>query len=63
LTSWKKIISNAEQLRKKLKERGTLLLSGILDSDQKDIEEEFLKYNFGVKDRIQEDEWIALALS
>lgn len=57
------LISNAEQLRKKLKERGTLLLSGILDSDQKDIEEEFLKYNFGVKDRIQEDEWIALALS
>lgn len=57
------LISTAEKLREKLKEKGTLLLSGILDLDQKDIEEEFLKYDLSVKDRIQEDEWIALALS
>ncbi|MBZ0177766.1 MAG: 50S ribosomal protein L11 methyltransferase [Melioribacteraceae bacterium] len=57
------LISTSEKLGGKLKEKGTLLLSGILESDQKDIEEEFLKYELSVKDRIQEDEWIALALS
>lgn len=57
------LISSSKQLKEKLKEKGTLLLSGILDIDKNDIEEEFLKYNLKVIDHIQEDEWISLALT
>jgi len=49
-----------EELYKKIKPGGKIILSGILDIDEEDIKKSYSLPNLKVVDKLQLDEWIAL---
>ena len=56
------LIDIGNELKVKLKETGTLMLSGLLASDENDIRKNYEILNFTVLEKFELDEWIALVL-
>ena len=54
------LLEIADSLKKKLKNNGTLILSGLLLTDEKDIIEIYASLNFVVIDKSLADEWCSL---
>ena len=53
----------AEKIRQRLKQNGTVILSGLLVSDQKEIEKKYHSLGFKTVQFEQMDEWIAITLN
>ncbi len=56
------LLDIADQIVKKLKPKGIAILSGLLITDKKDIEERYAKTGFEILETKAMDEWIAIAL-
>ena len=54
------IISQLPSLKQQLNPGGVILLSGLLDSDFQDIENETLKENISISVRMTKGSWICL---
>ncbi|MGA2624408.1 MAG: 50S ribosomal protein L11 methyltransferase [Bacteroidota bacterium] len=59
--SFTTIFELLNELRQRLHDRGILLLSGLLDTDQKEISRHLELNGFEIVDQLSENEWIALA--
>jgi ribosomal protein L11 methyltransferase len=55
------LIEIADQIKYRLKEDGLVFLSGLLDGDERDIVKHYTKIEFQLIDKLQLDEWIAVA--
>lgn len=53
----------ADQIKYRLKKNGFVFLSGLFDSDEKEIVEQYSKIGFQLIDKLQLDEWVALVFS
>ncbi len=56
------LLEIADEIKLKIKKTGTLILSGLLIIDEKDIVEKFSPIGFALKDKNEMDEWCALVL-
>jgi ribosomal protein L11 methyltransferase len=56
------IITNLNHLLKVLKENGHLILSGILETEEVEIEKQFENYELKIEDFIHENEWLTYSL-
>lgn len=56
------LLDIAGEIRRKIKETGTLILSGLLIIDEEDIVQKFTSIGFRPIDRSAQDEWCALVL-
>ncbi len=54
------LLEIAEEIRHKMKETGTLILSGLLIIDEEDIAQKFAQFGFKPIDKSELDEWCAL---
>ncbi len=54
------LLNIAEEFARKIKKKGTLILSGLLIEDESDIVNKYSLYGFNLIDREQMDEWKAL---
>ena len=57
------LIEIAGEIKARLKKNETVILSGLLNSDQKDIESKYHSLGFRTEEISQMDEWIAVVLS
>jgi len=55
------LIEIADQIKYRLKEDGLVFLSGLLDCDERDIVKHYTKIEFHLIDKLQLDEWVAVA--
>lgn len=55
------LIEIADQIKYRLKEDGLVFLSGLLDGDERDIVKHYTKIEFQLIDKLQLDEWVAVA--
>ena len=55
------LIEIADQIKYRLKEDGLVFLSGLLDCDERDIVKHYTKIEFQLIDKLQLDEWVAVA--
>ncbi len=56
------LLEIADEIKLKINKTGTLILSGLLIIDEKDIVEKFTSIGFVLKDKNEMDEWCALVL-
>lgn len=56
------LLEIAEEIKKKIKETGTLILSGLLIVDEEDILKKFALFGFRAINKYEMDEWCALVL-
>ena len=56
------LLEIADEIKLKINKTGTLILSGLLITDEKDIVEKFSPIGFALKDKNEMDEWCALVL-
>ena len=56
------LIEIADEIKSRIKKNGTVILSGLLNSDQKDIETKYHSIGFRPEQIEQMDEWIAVVL-
>jgi ribosomal protein L11 methyltransferase len=56
------LIEIAEEIKSRIKKNGIVILSGLLNSDQKDIETKYHSIGFRTEQIEQMDEWIAVVL-
>ena len=54
------LIEIADEIKKRIRKNGTVILSGLLNSDQKDIETKYHSIGFRTEQIEQMDEWIAV---
>ena len=57
------LIEIAEEIKSRIKKNGIVILSGLLNSDQKDIETKYHSIRFRTEQIEQMDEWIAVVLN
>lgn len=57
------LLETAEQIRNKIKLNGTLILSGLLIEDEKDIVHAYSRFKFKLIDKLTMDEWCALVFN
>ncbi len=57
------LLEIAEEISKRVKPNGKIILSGLLNTDEKDIKEKYEKLGFVLLSKNQMDEWIALVLN
>jgi ribosomal protein L11 methyltransferase len=55
------LVEIADQIKYRLKKDGLVFLSGLLDCDERDIVEHYTKIEFQLIDKLQLDEWVAVA--
>ena len=55
------LIEIADEIKKRIRKNGIVILSGLLNSDQKDIETKYHSIGFRTEQIEQMDEWIAVA--